>query len=458
MKKIISCFVLFFCMCLLLTGCSKASLSMPTNYLNVTSNGGFVVTCGDYIYFANAYKSYTSLSTKADNDGSLVAQHSLKRVGFDLTSNTTKTLRVDESENVKFENVIDKIAGYETSNMWVVNEYLYFTSPNVHKNDSKDAENYNKYQFDLVSLFRIKLDGSDFKELYTTETNASKFYLTNEEKARLFIFDNSEIKVVNVGNNETGVKTVAEDVKQVAFPNNQETTFVDLYFSVERDAENDAFSGDILKKYNLATGNVSEVAGYSNNKEKLNLIAFDGTNLFYTRTGRTIEALYSNDFSSGLNSEVLQKNYIDNFKDNAVILTINSDEYGVECFVYEYNKNIYMQNLTTGNDQGYSKLTDTDSEIAFVDGTYVYYTTSEGIYRVSVLTKNIQEVAKVSDFNKDCIDFDGRYVYFYAKAENGTTDTKYLYRADTITCGLDETIFECVAQLHEDEIADEEAK
>ena len=68
--------VLLFSLCFILTGCS-APLKMPTNYENVTSNGGFVVNVGNYLYFANGYKSYSSLKTASDNSGSGVGANSL---------------------------------------------------------------------------------------------------------------------------------------------------------------------------------------------------------------------------------------------------------------------------------------------------------------------------------------------------------------------------------------------
>jgi len=454
MKKFISCLMLLLCMCMLFSGCSKTNLTMPEDYTNVGSNGGFVVSAGNQLYFANAYKSYTSVTKKSHNKGSGVKQHFLNRIEFDLVNSSEKKLKVDEEENLISEKVANKIAGYEKSNMFVVGKYLYFTTPSIHKNDSKNDEEYGKLQSERLSFYRVKLDGTGLKELFTTKSETAEFYLTGEANKRLFVFDDGKIKVMNIGKGETSLSTVAKNVKQVAFPNNQEQNFVNLYYTVERD---DAFTGDKLKKYNLVTGETEDVAGYSRNKEKLNLIAFDGINLFYTRTGGDVEALYSNDFSND-SSEILQKYYIKNFTTDSVILTINEEEYDANYFIYEYNNNIYAQDMETGNDQGYKQLTTGTCKIAFVDGTYVYYTTADGIYRVSVLDENltVQTVSNVKDFDQNYIDFDGRYVYFFAKAENGTTDTKYLYRADTSNVDSDIIVTECIALLADGEIAEEE--
>ena len=43
-------------------------------------------------------------------------------------------VKKNENNNKTYQNVLNKVAGYETSNMYVANDYLYFTSPNIHKN------------------------------------------------------------------------------------------------------------------------------------------------------------------------------------------------------------------------------------------------------------------------------------------------------------------------------------
>lgn len=436
----------------ILTGCSGTTLTIPQNYLDVSSNGGFVVEVGDYMYFANAYQSYTKLKTKSDNDGNGVKQFSLKRAKIENNS-----FKLNEDDNVAFENVVNKIAAFETSNMFVVNEYLYFTSPNVHKNDSKDKEEYNTYQFELSTLFRIKLDGSGLKEIYTTETSTAQFYLTGGGEQKLLIYDDNKILQVNCFQNSTNVSTMAEKVTSAIFPYQQNQEIVDVYYTVDRE-EGDPFTGNILKKLNVVTGESFEVAGYSNNKETITLISYDGDRLFYTRTGGNgVDKLYSNDFSNGQSSEQSQRYDTDNFKSGSKIYLIKDSQYNVNAFVFEYNGNIFLQDMADDNGSSCDKLTNESSKIAFVDGTYVYYTTENGIFRVSVLGSHIiQQISDVKDFNADLLDFDGRFVYFYAKAEGAETDTKYLYKADTYACDADNIITECLAQLLEQDEKQEE--
>lgn len=443
--------------CFVLSGCSSTPLKMPTNYDVVTSNGGFVVGVGNYLYFGNAYKSYSDLTERNDNEGNGVKNNALNLNRVELNDNAQKSLKLDEDEKAKYENVVNKIAGYETSNMFVVGENLYFTSPNVHKNDSKDKDKYNTYEFNLNTLFKIKLDGTGLKEIYTTEADGSKFCLTGGEKPTLLIYDNEKIMQVKCYEGATKTETLAEKVKSTVFPYENGVDFVDVYFTADRD-EDDLLSGDLVKKLNIKTGEIIDVNNMATNKETITLISYNGDRLFYTRTGGASDrvGLFSNDFSTG-SSEQKQRYETSNFSATSKIYLIKAGEYlSEDAFVFEYGDKIYMQYISANHEVDCEAITSEKSSIAFVDGTYVYYTTENGIYRASVLGshKTIQ-ISDKTDFETSALDFDGRYVYFYSKAENDTTGTKYLYRADVNTAEAGSVKTECIAELLKDDIKEE---
>lgn len=433
MKKFTSVlFILLVSFCFILTGCSGSSLKMPENYSNVNSNGGFVVNVGDYMYFANAYQSYKNLETKSDNDGKGVAQYNINRA---KTQNVggNQSFVTDENNNVNFENVANKIAGYETSNMFVVNEYLYFTSPNVHKNDSKEEDKYQQYQFELTSLFRIKLDGSGLKELYTTDSQTNAFYLANvASKKVLIIRDDKKLLKVDLSNNSKDVTTIAENVSDVKFPETQEKELVNLYYIAEvTEGDN---TTKVLHKYNFETNQNSAVSGYA--YKELTLIAFTGDRLFYTRKDNTVESIYSNDFSNDSDSELFHKYTTTGLDAKIYLNQITNQEFDLNVIVYQYNNQIHIQNLNAQNNDDYSVIVAEKATISFVDGVYVYYTTDAGIYRVSAVGQNkVETIAEIENFDKTQIDFDGRYIYFFAEVENADSKTKYLYQADTIAQG-----------------------
>lgn len=441
MKKITTVlFMLLISLCFVLTGCNGSNLTMPQNYENPVSNGGFIVSAGNYVYFANTFKGYSSLTTKADNDGKNVAENSLKRLEIS-TSNKWFNLVKDEEQNFNYENVVNKIAGYETSNMYVVNDYLYFTSPNVHKNKE------NAYEFELSTLFRIKLDGSGLTEILTTQTNDAKFYLTKNKQ--LLIYDDGKIEALDLKNNKTSTKTLVSDVESVVFPREEEQDVAWLYYTTARDEE-DLFTGNILNKLSIETGEVKEeilkVAG-----ETITLIAQDYGRLFYLRKGGNADGLYSNDFSSS-NSAVRHRTLTDGISDGTDLAFIKCNNLDNNSFVFIYNNNLYVQLISATNDSQAIKITKDTTTIQFINGSYVYYSTSNGIYRYSILDKQEQQISDVADMSETVMDFDGRYVYFFAKPEGQESETKYLFRAD---CFSSDIKTECIAEIAEDDIVEE---
>jgi len=332
---------------------------------------------------------------------------------------------------------------------------LYFTTPNVHKNDSKEDDQYGKYQLELTTLFRIKLDGTGLKELYTTKTATALIYLAKlDGKQNVLIFDDSKLLRINVSNNSVAVQNlVDEGVVSVVFPNKAEAELTNIYFTKNR-AEGDTFTGNKLARYNFSTNAQEDVSGYSNNGETTTLVSYDGNVLFYTRTGKGQDALYSNDFSAGAGSEVLHKYHIEGISTTSYVTIIDGNgEYDINAFVYEYGDNIYLQDMGAHADNPDDRIVSEKADIVFVDGTYVYYTTENGIFRISALTKQTEQITDTQGFEAGKVDFDGEYVYYFAKPENVKSETKYLYRAVVENGG--EIKAECIAEILADDISEE---
>lgn len=448
-------FMLLISFCFVLTGCGGTNLKMPENHSNVSSNGGFVVGAGNYMYFANAYKSNSDISAKSENDGEGVAQHSIKRVELDTSNQYNTWFKIKkQEEKISYENVLNKIAGYQTANMYVVGDYLYFTSPNVHKNKS------NEHDFTLHTLFKIKLDGTGLQEIYTTETNSAKFYLQGSEAKTILIFDGDKIKQVNVSANSTSVDLIASNVENVVFPSNAEQDIAWLYYTSNR-AEDSLFSGNILNKVSLQTKEVEQV--YAPVNETIKIVAYENGRLFYIKSGiESTKGLYSTNFSSSMPTTP-HRTLTDGIENESDILFITADA-GRSAFVFIYNNNLYVQLLSANNQSQARKVSTAETTIQFYNGTYVYYSTDAGVYRFSILdaynaitssseTISTKQISDQANILADDMDFDGRYVYFFAKGDGQETETKYLYRADTM---LEEKNSECIAELLEQDIPEEE--
>lgn len=445
MKKLTTLiFMLLISFCFVLGGCGETPLVMPTDFTSVKSNGGFVVGAGNYVYFANAYKDNTKIENQSENDGEGVAQFSLKRAEVNTSNNWFNFVK-DEDKKISYENVINKIAGYQVSNMYVSGEYLYFTSPNIHKN----KENQN--EFNLSTLFKIKLDGTGLSEIYTTKSSTATFYLAGKQKQQILIFDDEKIKTVKISENSSSVDTLAEDVTTVVFPKLQEQDIAWLYYTSNR-AEEDLLTGNILNKVSVDNGdvveNVSAVAG-----QTITLISQDFGRLFYIKEKGTSKALYSNDFSSA-SSEVSHGVVASGIVDGGDLMYIPAEDESKSCFVYIYNNALYLQ-LISGTQASQSvQVTSETATIQFLAGTYVFYSTESGIYKYSILDRVNLQVADMANINDSVMDYDGKFVYFFVKEDSQTTETEYLYRADAHLSGGMKT--ELVAELAEDDIPEDD--
>ncbi len=448
MKKITTVLLmLLISLCFVLSGCS-APLTMPNEYTNVVSNGGFVVGAGDFAYVANAYQSYSNLTTKADNNGKKVAQYSINRTQLNVENpnQTYFSYLQTEDGTASFDLVLNKIAGYETSNMYVVGEYLYFTTPNVHKNKQ------NEYEFNLSTLYRVKLNGTDLKEIYTTKASDAKFYLTGNENKQLLIFDDETIKVLDVYNKSTSVKNLIKDdvkVDDVIFPATEEQALTYVYFTAEK--ENTLISGNRLCQLNITTGRIENEKALANNTFKL--LAYNYGTVFFVVTGNTdSDGLYSATAETFVNGGVRHRYSTD----TTSLVYVKDASHSVDCFVFIYDNKPYIQLISQTNDNQAVKLNDHSATLQFVDGTYVYYSTSEGIYKISVIGREALQISDMTEFDSKKMDFDGRYVYFFAKGEGQETETKYLYRADSFITEEDEIKTECFSKLLEKDIPEED--
>ena len=444
MKKIftyLACLVL--CVSFLLTGCGT-KLNVPTG--EVLSNGGSVVTIGDYVYFANTYVDYSTLSG-SDNTERTTKHNALFRLKTDEFGFTT-TDEDGQIENV--DKVYDKIAGFDNSNMYILGEYLYFTSPNSHKEDNGDD------RFDLTTLYRVRLDGTGLKEIFTTKDSRGKFFFAtaDEDYNYVLIYDNSQVTKIGIGNSISKSEVLVSDATDAIFPS--EFGEIDAFYYT-KDAEDENLTGNELYRYDIATGE-SKNLGYQTNP--ITLVCYTNGMLYFKQDDGTSIAPY---FSI--------KNY-NSFGSDKIQWTILGEVDGTDSItnftpinennvVYEAESQIY---LATKTENGYlaepSRLVDEDATIELVSGDYVYYTTSSGIYRISYRDKVSQTLAEMENIQQGACDLvvdnygNAEYIYFYAQLSTNTTDTYYCHRANIHTATLNnpQLRVECIASVLEEDL------
>lgn len=434
MKKIsiLLCSLMLLC-CLLFTGCTN--LAMPSNK-NITSNGGNVLTVGEYLYFANTYTAYSSLNDGDNNEGK-VDKQALYRA-----KTTNGTLEFEENGTLKnLERVASKVAGAECSNIFVNGEYIYFTSPNIHK--TKTSEN----RFDLVSFFKIKLDGTGLKELYTTSDAASKFnYVNFDEKNYCFIKDGKLLIRFELGKD---TKTqLTDDLSEIVFDG------LNLKKAYYTTARADDFTGNVLKTINLETGEKTEISNVINTSFTLYAL-YDGM-LYYKKTTDIDDFYYYNDFSNDFNSEeeLIYASSVTNF----TVLGKTARDGQVVAYIFESQLNIKVLNDTVYSDVVVDSqdISGAPTSILTANAEYIYFASANGIFRVDYKQGNIQKISGSTDIKTDKCDIVGNYFYYYTKAQGNTTDTYYLHRVNLAQANASEIKVECVAKLDTADIKEEE--
>ena len=438
MKKSIKyVLALVLCLCFVLVGCTP-KLEMPKG--NIDSNGGSVVMVGDYVYYANTFVDYSSLSGNANEDKT-TNQNALYRVKTDEFGYTT---RDDDDFIENIEKVTTKISGFNNSNMFVVGNYLYFTSPNAHKN--KKGEDL----FKLTTLFRVKLDGTNRQEILSTETTQGKFFLVTEETPYLLVFDNNKIIKLTIGDKLGKIETLVSDVLDVVFPTNYGK--LDAFYYTTDISEQDktaGLSGNYLHKFDLTNNNQSLIS--RNERETISLVAFEDGKLYYKRLdAETKDSLYYSNtmqetFENG--EKVLTAVGETTSKDSTTDVISKFSIINEDNYVFEYNKKIMLNTETT-------PLVNEEAKIEKIYGDYVYYSTSKGLFRISYKDKKVQTVAEISNIKQGegAVDIAGEYVYFYAKTANNSTDTYYCHRANNKIIEDGRTKVECIAEVLDEDI------
>lgn len=438
MKKNIFKFLsIIFCIAFFLTGCATVSNVYNKDGSSIYFDDiqyfqGQVVQIGDYLYYGNGYTS----SDSDDFDYNLSAQ-----TGYLARINVSDYLSFDEdvSEELKsstspngVEKVNDKLIGYQNQEMFVLGEYIYFTSANTHKTSTLEND------YTQVSLFRVKFNGDGFEEFGTFRndensirtvqkgSDGSYYYIiyskTNED-------DVYNLYSIKIGNQLGDIVTLAEDVESVAICD-KNSTIRNIIYST--DSDRSGHTTDCVKSVDFATGEI----------KNLDSGVTDTTLTFVGRVADIVFYSYTNDYKA---TEVYYKDLVNS--DNYFNPTKSNKFYNATSI-----KNIqavgsgYMFISTTSSSLMYKTLGPEDatllvksenySDVLFIDGDYIYFSNSTTISRINVIDFNKQDLVSMTSIISGQCGYTGEYIYFYAQLEEKDEDAKeddtnyYMYRTD----------------------------
>lgn len=160
---------------LALTGCGTEKYKgdqLTAGYdknATVSSNGGFAVEKGDYVYFINGMASNT-----ADNTYGKVEKGSLMRI-------SKAQLAAEKYSEAQIVIPSLFVAGDMTAGIFIYGEYVYYATPTTDK-DTKTGEIQNTY----LDFKRSKLDGSEAPMggkndyMFRLSTNSAKYRFVEE--------------------------------------------------------------------------------------------------------------------------------------------------------------------------------------------------------------------------------------------------------------------------------------
>jgi hypothetical protein len=144
-------------------GCTPSTYSLPKldgeiSAAAATSNGGFVVEKGDYVYFINGKETYTASNYFGVTKGGL-----MRIAKADLTAGN-----YGEAEMVV--PMVFASQNYD-SGIYIYGDYVYFATP------TSDKDKYGTVLNNMLDFKRAKLDGTETMGgyMFRSESNSDEF-------------------------------------------------------------------------------------------------------------------------------------------------------------------------------------------------------------------------------------------------------------------------------------------
>lgn len=412
-KNILKILSFVFVFAFILTGCATVS-DIKNESEDLIYNGGHVALVGDHLYFANAYTPVGDSDTDFAYGQSAKVSY-LNRLDMTKDFGTSKPIESPKGA----EKVNSKVVGYENQYMFVLGDYVYFTSANTHKTDKLE----NTYK--LVTFFRSKLNGDGLSEIFTTnQFDSAKGTITtmkgSDDKYYLIVFDGNELSAIRLGNNLGKRQVLAKDVLSIAVPDEgDEYSVKEIYYTANHKDEDGTASSEVdIFSVDYAT-NKSTKRGTAGAGSKVNFIDRVGDTIFYTNSavvGGNYEC-YIEDVSKTSNFNGGNRFYSSTTLKN--VTSIMAGDPLTEGYIFvSGNDSAIMYKNTVSNVETSLLLPKTNyTDILFVEGDYVYYSTTTGIYRISARDKSIDTIVEMNSIISGKCSYVNEYIYFYGQLD-----------------------------------------
>lgn len=417
MKKFIPALVMMlFATIALFAGCASKTPT-PNSTDPVIGNGGLSVIKGDYIYYVNGYESNeTTKSSHANKEGQVKVS-------------SIYMAKIQNGELSDKRQLVSKVGGFEYSDLYIFGDKLYFLTPNTKKDDT------GAIRSDIITLCSVQLDGSRLTEIFTPTQYSSGAFSMKEVNGKVyaFVFDGATISQIEL-DNKNKVTQISADVTSFAtsrdktcYSENAQKTLDQsldgyLFYSRsrnEQEGKNEGVGGNILERYNIATGEKTILSSNINTTTKVTNV--EGGRLFYTKG----ESYYS--MNSSFSSE-LRHTYmaVDGF--TPLGKGENGEELGI---IIKYNSKLYLQKLTDSVIPSDAFSEDNVDIIAVDQDLIIVKDSNSKILSISSKDKSTITMFEPADEQKlgDKFDFDGRYLTLVGSVTD--YNSNYSYIVDT---------------------------
>lgn len=421
-KYLITLLTCLVCCIFVLSGCGgKATLSGgPATSDKVYGNGGTAVIKGNYLYFANTYTS----SDDVDKNENKYGSETINGI-YRTKLNELGNVNVDESGfPTDAELLVEQIGGFEQTNFYIFDNYLYYSTPK-----SGDDSDGNTIKGILV-FHRIKLDGSNHKELYSCKNTITDYSMCQIGSTVHIILSNydSTAKTYTLTNitisssGKVSSKNLGSDFTGVILPEGTLTAdsvesklFITQAINFEKDG--------------LLTGNKVLSINLSDNKTSNVLLSGKTYTLLATKNNRLYYNDANNVFSNDFNGTVTQ--YGANLYTNLLIL---DDQNGVDMGLVgiyaagsSVNQAVFIKQDThtvsviadgTTNSKTYTIHRIYDNQLLYSDGSGLYM---KNIYDGTSIT-----IATSATFST-VYDIDEGYFFYFANVTDSNAKHTYLH-------------------------------
>ena len=428
----------------------------------VSSNGGFAVEKGDYVYFINGTASNTS-----DNTYGNVVKGALMRIS---------KAQLAEEKYSEAQIVIPSlfVAGDNTAGVFIYGEYVYYATPTTDK-DTKTGEVQNTY----LDFKRSKLDGSEAPMdgendyMFRLSSNTAKYRFVEEGgKVYCLYEENSMLKSYLCDGNDNEATVLVAGAKSSFFYDLKDPTNPNVYYTMgvtydldkesqttanytqvySVNAANTAKTDKATASYTVLDANGKEIKTYDfdekfmeENAEDKGYDLGDYTTYSYVNLGTLVldgvgtAPSPSQDNRYNWNnkedsSEPLGYTYtIQSYQNDGLYFTRTTLTTGSQTdsddakLLYIPDARGAEWNTVTGNTKTQTVALNTDKASAsawfeIVEGAHVYYYLDGSILKkatadakgVATTVNLAYEVSSANFFNRQ-----GDYLYFYATATNG---------------------------------------